>query len=59
MLVETHNGAPLKLMNIFVYKVYVSKLIKEKKIQKKVKTPFGLKRDRYNSWKLKVGIYVI
>ena len=26
----THHGAPLKLMNILVYKVYVSKLIKEK-----------------------------
>ena len=35
MFVETHHAAPFKLMNISVYKVYFSKLIKEKKTNRR------------------------
>ena len=46
MFVETHHAAPLKLMNISVYKVYFSKLIKEKKkTTEEVNSPFDLKKD--------------
>ena len=46
MFVETHHAAPFKLMNISVYKVYFSKLIKEKKKPTEdSNSPFDLKKD--------------